>query len=333
MRILKISLALASVLLVACEQAQVHGPVGGGTVSIEELRTGVQVLNAGTVTDTEETAIQRYGSERWNDFNDLEQLMLLGFHQSNTQTQYDSNTWYLMQVSGGVDYDRNTDLQVDSPPSPVTGTVHAIVKGAKLNESGFTVSPLTEAVYQQVKDDVASLNDNQLEELLDDLAELVVNDVNDDGAVDYTDVLAWNAIANFLNPTLLVDYQSQLLPVADAIAAGVDTASAASGLFPAEQDPAEALFVSSVSDIVQSSCGIGCHYPGGGGSLSSLHDLTPTSNADHISLNIEMYRNLVQARGVEFIINKATRNGVSHGGGKALQDDDVEDFETFLNLL
>ncbi len=323
----KICLAgLAMALVTACEQAQVNGPVGGGLVSVTELQSGALVLENPVPTSDEAAAIALYTQESWDGFNDFVRLSVLGINQF-ADLDVDDNTWYVLTISGGMDYDSDRNFVIDM--TPVTGSVNAIVKGSRLEESEFTVSAVTEAIYQRVRDQAANLSDAELQSLLDESAVALVGDVDESGSVDYEDALKWNYLIS--SPFL----QADISGVAAGITQGIsqdELQSAALVLFGEDGDDPEAVYASSISDIVQTRCGPGCHLPGGSGSNASAHDLTPVSNTDHVALNVAMYRALVQARSVSFVVSKGT--GTAHGGGAALRDaDEIAAFEDFLNLL
>lgn len=325
---------VAALALAACEQAQMHGPIVGGSVTVTDLRSGV-VSHEGTATATEEQTIPLYGEEAWDGFSDYVKLLLLGIHQFGAPA-FDADSWYLMAVEGGEELDHGKTFSLDSQPFQVQGSVHALVKGELLNEGSFTLSPVTEAAWQFVRDRVDDLSDAEILAALDDIAGDLVGDVDDNGSVDYADVLTWNRLLHL--PFLVADANA-----IDDLAAAMEEGQSAStvqsiaiALFSTDSplEDAETVFADAISEVVQRACGPGCHTIGGIGASRSAHVLLPVSEANHITENVQMYRALVQAKGVEFIINKATRNGVSHGGGAAFRSDaDAAAFESFLRLL
>lgn len=336
MRKWKYLIAAAALALTACEQAQMNGPIAGGNVAVEELRSG-SVVVSGLTTSDPDFVIGVVGQEKYDSYRPFQKLLNLGISTFEDDVVFDANTWYLMSVSGGFDYDADRNNAADEIPTQVFGTVHAVVRGARLNDGGFVLSPLTESAYQFVKDYVDLMTDAELAQALEDLAPELVNDVNDDGAVEYLDVLLWSRL--FHNNRLAAN-GSRVRTLADSLSRGDSANSVQSRsreLFSARAPDGidEAFFAARVSSIVQGICGV-CHRPGGSGSRSSNHDLQPTSNSNHVALNTAMYRALVQSRGVNHIINKATGQ-IGHGGGNQLgrqgRQDELATFEEFLNLL
>ena len=99
-------------------------------------------------------------------------------------------------------------------------------------------------------------------------------------------------------------------------------------------DSAPSLFAEYISDeIVQSRC-INCHVEGGLSGHTRLV-LSPSSEADHESLNLERFRDFVETieDGADRILNKI--QGVAHGGGIQVSAGSAEfaNMERFLRLL
>lgn len=95
-----------------------------------------------------------------------------------------------------------------------------------------------------------------------------------------------------------------------------------------------ALFESTISPaIVQSRC-ITCHVNGGQASGQALHIFVPSSNADHLSVNLGEFEEVHAARGTTYILNKV-QGMLNHGGGIQLQSGttDFNNLSDFLDLL
>ena len=328
MKLKHLMAVMACFILAACEQAQIDGPIGGGSITVTELRTG-NVVFEGSSTSTVASNMALW--DNWDEFEPLVKLLVLGINQFADTSAFDDDTFYLMSVEGGEDYgsDASTSVQV-------FGTVNAIVSGAKLKEANFTLSPLTEGAYQFLKDHVATLNNSELQEALDALASDLVADIDGDGQINYIDVLTWNRLV----------YEAFLVADAGAVAsltqamkevpdaAALQTLS--QNLFSANAPAgvAEAFFAANINTpISQNKCHT-CHRIGGIAS-GTRHIVTSGTSASVIDSNVAMYRGLVAALGVTGIMNKASANGISHTGGKQLNPgtDLFNDFEAFLNLL
>jgi hypothetical protein len=320
---------LASVFLVACEQAQMHGPVGGGSVTVAELRSGIIVVSNQVTMDeaTADAALAGY-----SDGSDFIKRTVLGIVLLDN-FEFRADTWYLMTVAGGFDYG------VDGPlvPTSVAGSVHALIEGSRLTESNITLSPLTEAAYQFVAAHLDTLSDAQLQAALDDLAPELVGDVDENSTVEYADVLAWNRLIPS-NVTLLKAAATPLEELTQSMADGdseEQVRAHASALFEASAPAgvAEAFFAASVNEPVSQSICRSCHSTSGI-AKGTRHIVTSGSSAAAIDANVAMYRNLVAALGVTNILNKASGQ-VSHTGGMRLTPGTTkfEDFEAFLELL
>jgi len=176
----------------------------------------------------------------------------------------------------------------------------------------------------------------ELRAALDEYAVALVPDIRAPiGSHNYQDLLTFNPLFHGL---LHPDLNSRLAPMKAALA-GNDSDDARRLLAAALvelQGPvgaAEAMFRERISpDISQSNC-VTCHVAGGQAG-STRHILERTSNSNHLQANLTMYARLVGSVGVNTIVSKA-RGGSGHGGRVRLSagSDELEDLETFLNLL
>ncbi len=320
---------VASVLLVACKQAQIDGPVAGGIITVEELRSSTVVVSGESTFDE---ALLAPALDDWDEFEPLVKRALLGITLLNTQ-DFDADTWYLMTVEGGEDYGSEGDIV----PAQVFGGVHALLKGSRLDGQSTTLSPLTEAAYQFVKDDIDGLNDEQLQAVLDELAPQLVGDVDENGSVEYADVLSWNRLLHN-NPELLKAAAAPLDSLTQAmrdVTSDSVLSELAAALFdePDSGDPALAFFAANVNEpITQGKCRL-CHTTSGI-ARNTRHIVTSGSSEAALATNVAMYTELVAALGVDRIMKKASRQ-VSHGGGEQLPfgSANYDIFKEFLELL
>lgn len=178
----------ASVLLVGCEQAQMHGPIGGGSVTVEELRSGNIVVSNEVTMDEATAAAALAGYSSGSDFIKRTVLGIVLLDRF----EFRADTWYLMTVEGGFDYGADGPILATS----VAGSVHALIEGSRLTEGDITLSPLTEAAYQFVAEHLDTLSDAQLQTALDQLAPELVGDVDENSSVEYADVLVWNRLVH-----------------------------------------------------------------------------------------------------------------------------------------
>ncbi len=179
-------------LIPGCFQAQLSGPVSGAQITIVPLNLASSqptILQSSTPQDN----IDRLGDETWQALGPLLRLWFLGtFNTAGTNLAPDR--LYLVTASGGEDSDGDGDAQEDEQFTAVSGSWHAILTGSQLLESGYQVSPLTEAAYQWLAGSLASLSDAEILWNLGRAAQVLVEDVNDDQQVDYLDLAAWNTL-------------------------------------------------------------------------------------------------------------------------------------------
>ena len=209
-----------------------------------------------------------------------------------------------------------------------------MVKGDRLQESGYVVSPLTEAVYQYIKDFVDDLTDAEIEALLDQLAPQLVDDVfSKEPGIDYLDVLKWNRL--FHVPNLAIS-ETALNNLTQSVADGDNDATVkgfADALFSLSYP--ETVYADDISAIILGAgCGPGCHYPGGIGSNSSSNDLVSPSTSNFVQLNTANFSMLVNNNSVAYVTTKVT-GGLGHFGGTRLNvgSPELAAFEAWLNLL
>lgn len=338
-KIIKFGLAaLLSLTLGACFHVELNGPVSGSTVVITELRSGDVAQNNLTTFD-EATGIATFTQEAWDGYVDVIRLVVLG-NFFTEKSNFVGDQLYLVTATGGRDEDGNADGAVDSQSTAVAGSLHAIMRGSQLRTAALVVSPITEALYQSVKDDIPQLSDSELLDLLAEKTRSILDEVNDKGETDYTDALAWTELAHIENYKLNFSAVENL---ADAITAGVSDSEIAelSAIVLGETASVDPLdfFTQTISmPIIQSRC-INCHTAGGiAPSAGARLILVTNSNSDHLSINQQAFITLRDILGSADLSDHVTRKAsaqVSHGGGQQLPpgSQNLLNLETYLNLL
>ncbi len=339
MKTSKLVVALAVCLgLAACEQVVLRGPVGDATVTITDLRSG-GFVDQGT-TDGDNGVIARVGQEAFDGFNDFEKLVNYGLTTYPSPAQFTPATLYLFTGQGGFEFDSNADMIVDGP-TPVQGAVHAVLTGVTLNTGAFAVSALTETAYQVVVDHVGFMNDQELLAALDEVARSMVNDADGSGSVNYADILRVNYLYADPATQVTASKSADLEAVSQAVSAGGAVQDVALAMFAADNDTAlaETVYEASVAPILEregDSCGLGCHFPGGSGSVLSNNDILPSSDPNYVQVNTENFKELVEANGVQHVVDFAAGN-VPHPGSAivVLSENSAEGraFEAWLKLL
>jgi len=182
-------IAVASVLLSGCFYVQLSGSIGGAVVTVTPLRDQGVVVGTGDTT-TPEDWIGVLGQATWDGLDDRAQLLLIGTANVDVGT-LDPAALYLVTASGGMDYDADRDGLVDSAASPVSGQLRTVLTGAELMAGNIRVNALTELAYQSVRTSIATADDVAILDALASVASTLVRDVDDDGDVDYDDILDW----------------------------------------------------------------------------------------------------------------------------------------------
>ena len=103
------------------------------------------------------------------------------------------NELYLVKVSGGEDYDRDDNGQMDNRSSPNTAILHALLTPAEIRRGNYHVSTQTEFMYRVAAYRLAA--NFPLSDIIDELdyraRDAVGADIDGDGDIDKDDVVAW----------------------------------------------------------------------------------------------------------------------------------------------
>jgi len=102
------------------------------------------------------------------------------------------NEWILVTASKGIDidpYDNNTTASVKVQNQ---GTIHALAKASDWRKGG-KINILTELAWQEIEPEIKTDNSTSIENQLNLLAaQLLSDDMNGDGKIDYKDLLTFN---------------------------------------------------------------------------------------------------------------------------------------------
>jgi len=181
-------------MLPGCFHVQLNGSIDDSELTITPLRDQNNVLDTGTSLGANDW-LAVIEQQQWDEWGPTLQLYLLGI--SNMPTKgYDANTLYLVTAQGGYDYDRNRDMLIDDTGDLVLGAIRAIVPGERLKPGDIKVSALTEAAYTVMESYLSGLSDAQVIAQLNEFATFMVPDLDESGAVNYSDLLAWSRLTN-----------------------------------------------------------------------------------------------------------------------------------------
>lgn len=333
-----LAVCLIPALLSGCFKTQLGGTVADASITVTDLRTG-EVIEAGLRSRSLEDYLKDNSQSSWNDLNDLNKMINLGNFDVEPSL-YTASRWYLVTATGGADMDTESDGRVDTAFTAVNGEWRALMTGRQLKDGGFKVTTITEALYQNVKDELDVLDDKQLRARLNQQTRLVLPDINDDGATNYEDALGWSVLVS--QNAVLRDF-TDITALAQAIRAGDSQANiqALSKAIFAEPLPSPLAFYTEniSSQIVQARC-VNCHTSGGIAVRSGARLVVVTnSNSDYLALNNQAFQKLAgQLRSdqdlSDYVTGKAS-NQISHGGGRQLTagSQQLLDLETYLNLI
>ena len=103
--------------------------------------------------------------------------------------------WVLVTASGGEDIDADDNGILDQTPTPNLGTLHALARAQDWRAGGLRVTVLTDLAWRQVES-AAEIGDVERVEAGLQWAsiELLQQDLDVDGLLDYRDLLAFNPI-------------------------------------------------------------------------------------------------------------------------------------------
>ena len=166
-------LGIPAILLSGCFQSSLHGPVTEATVTVSPLNEPDNILlsdRSGNIDDLK----SEIGGKAYGDLGPWLQTLALGFTELGFDPE--ASELYLITVSGGQDVDANRDLLQDSTRTRIKGTWHAIATGKQLSQGPNNVTPLTEAVYQLLGDQLATLSGKAAQQQLNQLAKEVLSE-------------------------------------------------------------------------------------------------------------------------------------------------------------
>ena len=185
-------LLLFSSGLAGCFHVQLNGGIAAAEVTVASLEQPHQIINR-LYSHDPQTMVAWKGQAAWDGYNANQKAICMGVVFLPAEQLREQNL-YLVTARGGDNRDSDMNLSMDEAPVRIRGEWHAIVPGYKFMELRNSVSLLTEACYQWLlfEHDDKLPGSAQILLELDAAAVRMVDDINGDGVVDYSDVLAWN---------------------------------------------------------------------------------------------------------------------------------------------
>jgi hypothetical protein len=331
--------AVVSLQLSGCFHVELEGPVPGAKVVITDLRTGV-IAETNLRSFDEAAYTAQTSQRRYDKLTDIGHFIVLGNFFTD-KTQYTNNTLYLVTVTGGMDMDANGDLKEDSQYTPVKGSWHAILQGQQLRTGKFVISPITESLYQSVKPDISGLDDMALMQRLDQNTKTILDDVNEDGQVNYVDALTWSGLIHKDNYLLNFERVEKLSLAITQGASNVEVRTLALAVLEDESQLSLQFFTDNISmSIVQSKC-VNCHVGGGvGPERGARHIFTTNSNSNHIAINHQVFIDFAGLSSFrtqdfsDYVSAKASGQSFHFGGVQlAPGSTALNNLKTYLNMI
>ncbi len=131
---------------------------------------------------------------------------------------------FILELSGGVDIDRDDNLVVDDQFTPVHGKLRLILSKESLLNNDFKINILTEVAYQLTKDLLGENYDKaRVQSRLDDISKRILIDKlypDAEQPLGRNDLVYWVPAAH--KNWLLKDYDSWLEPMVDKVYLGQD---------------------------------------------------------------------------------------------------------------
>ncbi len=196
---------LITVSLPGCKRAEVGGPVSDAEVTVAPLtESPTGLFNSEPVLTAQTRGIagvlERTRRANWGELNNNQRMFWLGTFDLDVEA-LDRNARYIVRVGTGSDFDPDLDNIANDVPVTTGRGVVAIMTYEQLAAPANHVTPLSHALTLAVSTGFFGPADsvNGFMASLDQAAQLVVDDIDGDGAVDYADVLLWSRFLNLDN--------------------------------------------------------------------------------------------------------------------------------------
>lgn len=129
-----------------------------------------------------------------SDAKDLEEAGLFDIPSERIE----NDGLYIIQVTGGMDIDKDDDGVLDDHPTANLGILHLLGPGSELNKGGIKANILTEILYQSYFYMIHARYPEK--DIIDHLVRyadyLLREDFNGNGKVDFADLFLWNPVTD-----------------------------------------------------------------------------------------------------------------------------------------
>jgi len=111
--------------------------------------------------------------------------------------EFSPSSYYLYQVSGGEDWDKEDDGILDDNATINNGVIRSVVKGGDVQAAGelFRVTFASELLYEKVAKSIKyNFDPAGFDALLTEKAQTIVEDIDGDGSVTTKDIIIFNPV-------------------------------------------------------------------------------------------------------------------------------------------
>lgn len=169
-------------------QASIVGPLSGAVVTVNHAVTG-ELLEFGR--DTSGTS----------------NLQVAGCFALNLPPGVADNEWVVVSVTGGTDLDADGNGILDPAPAANQGTLHALAQAGDWRTKRLRITPLTELAWRYVQHLITEVPPEDVAIRLQDLARnLIKTDIDGNGSIGWSDILAFNPANPAHRACLATDY-------------------------------------------------------------------------------------------------------------------------------
>ena len=202
------------------------GGAGGGTPGSGGTSTTLATAKLGNLADANVTIykVEDNGSLtlKWNETTSsgstLDDIGKFDIHAD----EMEDDSFYLIKVKGGCDWDKDDNGIMDSNCTPNKGTIRAIAKGSDIKAMGdnFKVTLASELIFEKVaKYLYNNFNKTTFESKLNEaIQEVIAFDIDGDGDVDINDMAKFEPVDN--KAKLADDYKKQFQELVGIVHSG-----------------------------------------------------------------------------------------------------------------
>lgn len=128
--------------------------------------------------------------------SDFENAASFVFPADQLSFSNDDPKWYLLKASGGFDIDADNDGVADMSPVSNDGEFVMLVSKEQIRSGGVNFNVFGDTILTGLPDNYATNTYEENQQTLDALSATFVPDINNDGAIGYQDILAFEPLTH-----------------------------------------------------------------------------------------------------------------------------------------